>query len=213
MNEQFEYLPEDKQERILNAALEIFSKYDYKHASTEEIASKAGISKGMLFYYFHNKKSLYLYLYDYCEKMALQQVCDEAFYSLDDYFDIWEYSARKKAKIIEKNPYFMDFAVRAFYSAKEDVSEELQKTNTERTGQLLVYFKNADLSKFVEGTDIEELTHMLLWMTDGYMNEKRRSGLPIKSEELMNDFHRWINMFRSLVYKKEYMHGGYDGTN
>ncbi|MFQ7003438.1 MAG: TetR/AcrR family transcriptional regulator [Ruthenibacterium lactatiformans] len=60
----------EKQARITNAALEVFARNDYKHASTDDIAAKAGISKGLLFYYFRNKQSLYLYLYDY----ALEQV-------------------------------------------------------------------------------------------------------------------------------------------
>ena len=63
-------LSPEKQARITNAALEVFARNDYKHASTDDIAAKAGISKGLLFYYFRNKQSLYLYLYDY----ALEQV-------------------------------------------------------------------------------------------------------------------------------------------
>ena len=85
MNEQFYDLPQEKQMRIINAdgseaemcgngGLEVFSKNDYKHAVTDEIARKAGISKGLLFYYFHNKKSLYLYLFDYCAKLIMNQV-------------------------------------------------------------------------------------------------------------------------------------------
>ena len=31
-------------------------------------------SKGLLFYYFYNKKSLYLYLFDYCAKLIMNQV-------------------------------------------------------------------------------------------------------------------------------------------
>ena len=70
MNEKFFTLSPEKQARITNAALEVFARNDYKHASTDDIAAKAGISKGLLFYYFRNKQSLYLYLYDY----ALEQV-------------------------------------------------------------------------------------------------------------------------------------------
>ena len=74
MNEQFYELPQEKQLRIINAGLEVFSKNDYRHAVTDEIARKAGISKGLLFYYFHNKKSLYLYLFDYCASLIINQV-------------------------------------------------------------------------------------------------------------------------------------------
>lgn len=56
MNEQFFHLPEEKQQAIINASLEVFATHEYKKASTDDIAAKAGISKGLLFYYFHNKK-------------------------------------------------------------------------------------------------------------------------------------------------------------
>lgn len=52
MNERFKELPEEKQRAVLNAAMEVFAKYDYKKASTDLIAAKAGVSKGLLFYYF-----------------------------------------------------------------------------------------------------------------------------------------------------------------
>lgn len=49
MNDRFKELPEEKQMAILNAAMEVFAKYDYKKASTDLIAAKAGVSKGLLF--------------------------------------------------------------------------------------------------------------------------------------------------------------------
>lgn len=64
MNEKFHQLPEEKQLAIFNAAMEVFAQNDYKRASTDDIAAKAGISKGMLFYYFQNKRTLYLETYD-----------------------------------------------------------------------------------------------------------------------------------------------------
>ena len=76
MNEQFFHLPEEKQQAIINASLEVFATHEYKKASTDDIAAKAGISKGLLFYYFHNKKSLYLFLYDYTKKIVTDQVVD-----------------------------------------------------------------------------------------------------------------------------------------
>lgn len=42
----FSQLPKEKKKRILQAAIEVFAQNDYKHASTDEIASRAGISKG-----------------------------------------------------------------------------------------------------------------------------------------------------------------------
>lgn len=49
-------LSSEKELAIVNASLEVFSQSEYKHAATDEIAHKAGISKGLLFYYFKNKE-------------------------------------------------------------------------------------------------------------------------------------------------------------
>lgn len=77
MNPRFRELPEEKQLAILNAAMEVFAKYDYPKASTDLIAAKARVSKGLLFYYFHNKKELYFAVYHYALETVTQAVVDE----------------------------------------------------------------------------------------------------------------------------------------
>ena len=62
MNEKFFSLPEEKQQAILNAGYRVFSQNTYKNSPMSQIAEAAGISKSLLFHYFHNKKELYLYL-------------------------------------------------------------------------------------------------------------------------------------------------------
>lgn len=46
-------------ERILDAALDVFSAYGLRGARVEEIAAKAGLSKTNLLYYFRTKDALY----------------------------------------------------------------------------------------------------------------------------------------------------------
>jgi TetR/AcrR family transcriptional regulator len=46
-------------ERILSAALGIFSRYGYRGSRTEQIADAAGMSKPNLLYYFKTKEELY----------------------------------------------------------------------------------------------------------------------------------------------------------
>ncbi len=45
-------------EAIIKAAIELFSKQSYSKASIEEIASRAGVSKGAIFHYFNSKIDL-----------------------------------------------------------------------------------------------------------------------------------------------------------
>jgi len=46
-------------EKILQAAIEEFSKEGYKAASTNSIAKNSGVSKGLIFHYFGSKEKLY----------------------------------------------------------------------------------------------------------------------------------------------------------
>jgi AcrR family transcriptional regulator len=62
----------DKQQQIIEAGLNIFSKKGYGSTTTAEIANKASVSVGTLFNYYSSKQELAneIYLYanrDYCE--------------------------------------------------------------------------------------------------------------------------------------------------
>lgn len=92
MNERFKELPEEKQQAVLNAAMEVFSKYDYKKASTDLIAAKAGVSKGLLFYYFHNKKELYLFVYEQAERIITDSIVDSKMMEITDFFELIAYN-------------------------------------------------------------------------------------------------------------------------
>ena len=72
MNEKFYALSVEKQSQILNAAYKLFATNQYKKAPTSEIAAEAGISKSLLFHYFHNKRELYLFLWNYAAGIMQQ---------------------------------------------------------------------------------------------------------------------------------------------
>ena len=104
MNPRFQELPEEKQLAILNAAMEVFAKYDYPKASTDLIAAKAGVSKGRLFYYFHNKKDLYFAVYRYAWKTVTQAVVDEELWKITDFYELLHDSAMKKMAVLSRHP-------------------------------------------------------------------------------------------------------------
>ena len=57
----------DKEEIILNASIKVFSKKGYDLATIDEIAKKAKVSKGIVFFYFKKKENL-------IERAALRSV-------------------------------------------------------------------------------------------------------------------------------------------
>ncbi|MEC0201632.1 TetR/AcrR family transcriptional regulator [Paenibacillus lautus] len=51
-----------KKERILTAALKLFSQQGFHATTTKEIASESGVAEGLIFYHFGDKRKLLLYL-------------------------------------------------------------------------------------------------------------------------------------------------------
>ncbi|MBN2224221.1 MAG: CerR family C-terminal domain-containing protein [Deltaproteobacteria bacterium] len=49
----------DAERKILVAAVEVFAQKGFDGARTDEIASRAGVNKAMIYYYFHSKEKLY----------------------------------------------------------------------------------------------------------------------------------------------------------
>lgn len=206
MNEKFKELPEEKQMAIINSAMEVFSKNDYRHASTDLIAAKAGISKGLLFYYFHNKQALYLYVYNYAFQAVREQITDPAFFQITDFFELLKYGSDKKMALLDKNPFMLDFAMRSFYSEKETVSEELKSVNCNYIKEaFLTYFSHIDFGRFKDEADPYQIYQMLIWMADGYLHQLRMQEKPLELPALESEFLKWCNYFKSVSYKEEFL--------
>jgi AcrR family transcriptional regulator len=62
--EQFEELRESRRKQIMDTALELFASEGYNHCSISQLASHAGISKGLLYNYFRSKEALLISIID-----------------------------------------------------------------------------------------------------------------------------------------------------
>jgi AcrR family transcriptional regulator len=60
--ETFFNLPEEKRERVMEAAIAEFATHPYHQARVTAIAEEAGIAKGSFYQYFEDKKDLFKYL-------------------------------------------------------------------------------------------------------------------------------------------------------
>ena len=65
----FANLPQDKQQRVAEAAISEFAANGYQRASLNTIVRQAGIAKGSIYQYFANKQALFLHVF---EQFALE---------------------------------------------------------------------------------------------------------------------------------------------
>lgn len=204
-NEKFFELPEEKRLRMINAGFEVFSKSEFKKASTDDIAAKAGISKGLLFYYFHDKKSLYMYLLDYARQLMIDSVVDSRFSEITDVFELLEYAAVRKFQILQRSPHILDYIMRAVNLQNEAVSDSVNRVWQETSKDIFAnYFTKMDYSKFRDDVNPQEIIQMLLWTAEGYMFDRQKSGTPPSLDDLMEKFRTWSVIYKKIAYKEEY---------
>lgn len=72
----------NKKSEILEAALELFAEDGYNATSTSKIAKKAGVSEGLIFRHFENKKGLLDALYKEAE-IRLQDIFTDFLFQTD----------------------------------------------------------------------------------------------------------------------------------
>ena len=128
MNERFYALPPEKQQAIINAGYRVFSQNSYKNSPMSEIAAEAGISKSLLFHYFHNKKELYLFLWDKCAETTIEFLTRYGCYGQTELFESMERGMRAKMEIIRLYPDMVNFTIKAFYEKDAGISAAIQES-------------------------------------------------------------------------------------
>lgn len=88
MNEKFFDLSREKQDRMINGALEVFAKNGYKHASTDDMVKAVDVSKGLWFHYFGSKAGLYTFVYGYSVKYMILELSSAMDAQEKDYFEV-----------------------------------------------------------------------------------------------------------------------------
>lgn len=66
----------DRRQRILDAALQVFSRRGYKDATVDEIAAASGTSKGGVYFHFANKEAIFLALLDQTAARLRNKIAD-----------------------------------------------------------------------------------------------------------------------------------------
>ena len=105
MNDKFFDLKQEKQNRIINAALKVFARNRYRHASTDEIVKEAGISKGLIFHYFESKAGLYEFLFEYSARFMLLELSREVDGAQTDFFELVRQMERARMQVMKLYPY------------------------------------------------------------------------------------------------------------
>lgn len=202
MNEKFFSLPQEKQEKIINAGLFIFSKTDYAHASTDDIIKAAGISKGLLFHYFGNKKSFYLYLYETAEKIFLAEFYTHYDAQERDLFLMIENAQWCKLKILRRFPHIFDFMLKAYFESDTEIKAALSPQFDALINQSYdLMLKQVDAAKLKANIPLSKVVDMITWISEGFMQKKKGDDFS-DIEAINQEFLSYMDILRQNFYKE-----------
>lgn len=204
MCKQFEQISLEKQAMIINAAYRVFANNNFKEASTQDIAAYANISKGLLFYYFHNKRALYFYLYDYGVKL----LNDEIFQAIDkqnpDFFHRIEELSRVKLTVMKHHPDIYRFFLNVYKEDDSQLKEELQQRLYVLANEQQILLENIDMNRFRKPIDLTILCNLLV---EAAVEHVRKFCLHdnLDIETILASYVAYITLLKENFYKEEYL--------
>ncbi len=182
----FERIPPDEQQRILEACIEEFAQHTYALASTNAIIRRAGIPKGTLFYYFGSKKNLYLYVFDQAVARFVEAFARASEESPADLFERLLYRGRARMRFVVEHPRLY----RLFFNALLDTPAEIQEEMGPRYAEYAAVSRDRlteglDRSRFRKDISVNKAIELVELVLEGIYNRYAARLRQISPEEAL----------------------------
>ncbi|SDZ65788.1 regulatory protein, tetR family [Evansella caseinilytica] len=219
----FEKLPEEKKQRILRICMEEFSNNGYANTSTDTITNRAGISKGILFHYFKNKKNLYFYIVEYASELLSRKLLGATKKATStDYFERIKEVAVLKQKVQWEYIVETKLVANALLHSPLEIKTELSEIIQRSTNAYKEHEKNMEnnYKKYLEdqlnkgmlkeGLSPEKIiqltTYILKQLSDKYLYLIETQQLDIKDlyDKVIPEMDEYIHMMKYGIYKEQH---------
>ncbi|MFO7612302.1 MAG: TetR/AcrR family transcriptional regulator [Clostridia bacterium] len=203
MDDVLKNMDSDKKERIINSALKEFGERGFARASTNSIVRDAGISKGLLFHYFENKKNLLDYLEKHVTGTIVSAIQNELDWEETDFFNRLKNVSMIKGRLSLHYPYIFKFYTRIIQDKSPDEIVEYSKSNAPGLMEK-IYIHNIDYSKFKPGMDMQHVMKIITWVIEKYgtelLDELMKTGGDIDFPAIDEDFNKYLDILRAAFY-------------
>ncbi|MCP3033296.1 TetR/AcrR family transcriptional regulator [Halobacillus sp. A1] len=204
----FQNLDRDKKTRILNAAFQEFSEKGFELASTNSIVKKANIGKGMLFYYFKNKKELYNYLIDFCFDITIDEYLLKIDIEQKDVIERFKQAAIIKMAAFAEYPDVYNFMGTVLLKGEEHIPDKLKPkfNRLQELGYSRLY-ENIDYSLFRDDIEVDKAFQLIQWAIEGYQNKLKqelygKNFSEINFDPYWEEFFVYLEILKTSFYSK-----------
>ena len=206
MNDKYQHIDvqNEKVIKIINAAYEVFATASYEKASTNAIVKKAGVSRGLLYHYFKDKKDLYDFLIYYGSHVIMKLLNHSEVWEEQDYIKRVRKTVLRKFQIVQTYPYLIDFFVAMRYQV---TAEQIKALLGDDYINFMTRFNDtaSDGSLFKEGIDIDKAKQVINWTLEKRGEEYQyimvASNKPFDGDEAMAYLEEYFDFLREQFYK------------
>lgn len=197
MNEKFFDLTREKQDRMINGAIEVFAKNGYKHASTDDMVKTVGVSKGLWFHYFGSKEGIYVFVYDYCVKYMLLELSTIVDENETNYFELMRQIAKTKVKVGRSYPYLTIFLEEAAHEPEQALAVKTAASRQSYEERLDAYLKHAEIDNVSDKGRRERIKKMLEYTISGIIREKTAQAA--ETDAIFREIKAYIDLVRDMA--------------
>lgn len=212
MKTKLQNMDKTKREKLINAAIDEFSKYPFEKASTNNIVKNAGISKGLLFHYFKDKQELYDMTAEFVIKKLFNDIERNIDWDETDLFARIKQLVMVKIEIGLKYPGLYDFVITLVTGSRGNVDVGYVKNYYLRCGVNIekvtseILSKNIDYSKFKDQTMIGKYIEIIQWTLEGIGKKTIAEKTDCMSDYLINiqiEIDKYIDVLKKAFYKND----------
>ncbi len=190
---------------IILSAFKQFSTQPYHKVSTNQIVDDAGVSKGLLFHYFKDKKTLYITLYDLAWKTIFKDVFEQLDLSQKCLFRRFRDYILLKSKCLQSHKTLSAFIKQVHLNQDADIFKE--RSQRYLNYQEVAYrkiFENIDTGLFRPDLNLQDTYKIFIWTLQRVTSEWEKQhtdhsieqSLPILERELEH----YIQFFEKAFY-------------
>jgi AcrR family transcriptional regulator len=198
MNEKFYSLKKEKQDKMLNGAMQVFAQYGYRHASTDEMVRVSGVSKGLWFHYFESKAGLYSFVASYGLKYAMIELSMRSVKPGADYFALRYEVEEGKMRMLDKYPYLPLFLDSILKEDDEEAVEMIREPRARYAEQLQQLLLQADYAPLKAHDDYLLLIDMLNYTLEALLANGYRSVV-FSKERYLTEVQKHIQALKKLI--------------
>jgi len=193
----------EKHRQIMSAAAARFAKQGYKKTTIDEIVSGAGISKGLFYHYFKNKKDLYIHLYISYVDILSHSIRENVDITETDLFRRLKQITHIRIDFVTKYPNLWGFLYSAYYEEHPDIVPLIKEKNEKLLQESYAgSAANIDWTKLKKGLSPDKAIEIVTWIAEGFVRKAATNNLTL-NPEIYYQFDEYIECLKTGMYEDE----------